>query len=125
MSAELVNVVLRLRARIKSALVDAGVAATLEPIGLDTITGKRPNGSTTLPFARGKEMAWDATISYTCAPSYTAIASTSARAVATRAEAYKKRMYASLVDCNRIDFRPVGFETLGAFGRMHRCFSTR
>ena len=101
-------------ARIKRALVDAGVASTLEPIGLDTANGKRLDGSTILPFARGKEMAWDATISHTCAPSYMSIASTSARAVASRAEANKDKKYSSLTD--RVDFRAVGLETLGAFG---------
>ena len=59
-------------------------------------------------------MAWDATISHTCTPSYTSLASSSARAVASRAEVNKERKYVSIAD--RVDFKPVGLETLGAFG---------
>ena len=57
-------------ARIKRALADAGIATTLEPVGLDVANGKRPDGLTILSFTRGREMAWDATISHTCAPTY-------------------------------------------------------
>ena len=39
---------LEVNLRIKNALSDAGIASTLEPIGLDTSTGKRPDGSTVL-----------------------------------------------------------------------------
>ena len=59
-------------------------------------------------------MAWDATISHTCAPTYIPSTAGSAGAAAEIAEAKKFRKYASLHD--RADFRAVGLETLGAFG---------
>ena len=100
--------------RIRCALASAGVAATLEPVGLDLSDGKRPDGATVLPYSRGREMAWDATIRHTCAPSYIPAASSAARAVAEEAETQKLRKYESLSD--RVDFRAVGLETLGSFG---------
>ena len=101
-------------ARIQRALQLAGVAATLEPIGLNLEDGKRPDGSTILPFSRGLEMAWDATIHHTCAPTYIPAAATKARAAAMIAENSKNRKYEVLR--GRVDFRAVGLETLGAFG---------
>ena len=100
--------------RIKRALAEAGIAATLEPIGLDVANGKRPDGTTVLPFARGREMAWDATIIHTCAPTYISATATAPRAAGELAEEKKVRKYASIAD--RVDFRAVGLETLGAFG---------
>ena len=105
-------------ARIKRALADAGVASTLEPVGLDVANGKRPDGATILPFARGREMAWDATICHTCAPTYISATAVNPRAAAELAESKKARKYASISD--RIDFRAVGIETLGAFGSSAR-----
>ena len=100
--------------RIQHALQSAGVAATLEPIGLNLTDGKRPDGCTILPFTRGKEMAWDATVCHTCAPTYIAAASTKARSVAETAEGHKDQKYRPLSD--RVLFRAVGLETFGAFG---------
>ena len=59
-------------------------------------------------------MAWDATISHTCAPTYIPSTAGTAGAAAELAEARKDRKYTNLRD--RVDFRPVGLETLGAFG---------
>ena len=101
-------------ARIARAHHLAGVAATLEPIGLNLNDGKRPDGSTILPYTRGREMAWDATICHTCAPTYIPAASSKARAVAEIAEARKDQKYRALAD--RVEFRAVGLETLGVFG---------
>ena len=100
--------------RIRAALASAGVAAILEPVGLDVGAGKRPDGVTVLPFARGREMAWDATICHTCAPSHIPASAANSGAAAAMAEAGKERKYASIRD--RVDFRPVGLETLGSFG---------
>ena len=72
--------------RIWCVLASAGVAATLEFVGMDLSDGKRPDGATVLPYSRGREMAWDATIRHTCAPSYIPAALSVARAVAEEAE---------------------------------------
>ena len=93
------------------------MATTLKPVCLDLTYGKRPDGATILPFARGLEMAWDAsyaTISHTCVPTYIFLTVGSSGAAAKIAVAKKFRKYASLHD--RADFRAVGLETLGAFG---------
>ena len=59
-------------------------------------------------------MAWDATIIHTCAPSHLHASAIAARAAAAVAESHKTQKYADLGD--RYDFRPIGVETLGAFG---------
>ena len=59
-------------------------------------------------------MAWDATIVHTCAASHLSSSAVSQRAAAGAAETLKARKYADLAD--RFDFRPVGVESLGAFG---------
>ena len=65
-------------------------------------------------------MAWDATISHTCAPTYILACAQTAGAVASLAEARKDNKYTELKD--RIEFRAVGLETLGAFGPGARAF---
>ena len=76
--------------------------------------GKRPDGATVLPYERGLPMAWDATIVHTCAQSYRQLTSVNAGAATGAAEIRKRRKYSALSE--RIDFRPVGLETLGPFG---------
>ena len=67
-----------------------------------------------LPFARGREIAWDATVCHTCAPTYISATEGNQRAVAELTESKKARKYASTAD--RVDFLAVGIETLGTFG---------
>ena len=86
----------------------------MEPIGLDLTNCKRPDGATILPFARGLEIAWDATILHTFAPTYIPSTAGSAGAAEKIAEAKRFRKYASLHD--QAYFHAVGLETLGAFG---------
>ena len=65
-------------------------------------------------------MAWDATISHTCAPTYVPACAQTAGAAAKLAEARKNLKYDELKD--RIEFRAVGLETLGTFGPGARVF---
>ena len=65
-------------------------------------------------------MAWDATVSHTCAHTYVPACAQTAGAAAFLAEARKNTKYAELND--RIEFRAVGLETLGAFGPGARAF---
>ena len=59
-------------------------------------------------------MAWDATVIHTCAPSHLHVSAVTARAAATAGELRKSKKYADMSE--QYDFRPVGMETLGAFG---------
>ena len=83
-------------ARIKCALADGGTATTVEPVGLDVANGKRPDGSTILPFARGRDMACYATIIHTCATTYISATAATPRAAAELAKEKKARKYASI-----------------------------
>ena len=44
------------------AIQRADMPAAKEPVGLIRQDGKRPDGVTLIPWARGKPMAWDVTI---------------------------------------------------------------
>ena len=63
---------------------------------------------------------WDATCPDTFAPSYSALATIEAGAVAAKAEAGKCQIYSHL-DPNHL-FEPVAIETSGAFGPSTRVF---
>src|SRR6218665_996997 len=52
------------------ALTKADTPCTKEPSGLIRTDGKRPDGATLVPWARGKYIAWDFTAIHTCAASY-------------------------------------------------------
>ena len=102
--------------RILKALASCGVASALEPAGHDVGDGKPPDGATILS-TRTDERLRGTTVSHTCAPTY--ITSTAIpHAAATLAEAHKERKYEALGD--RVEFRAVGLETLGAFGNGAR-----
>jgi len=60
-------------------------------------------------------MAWDATITHTCAPTHLHASAINVRAAATPSEGrLKAQKYADMTE--RFDFRPFAVETLGAFG---------
>ena len=81
---------------------------------------KRPDGISVVPWRRGKLLVWDATCPDTFAPSYSALATIEAEAVAAKAEAGKCQIYSHL-DPNHL-FEPVAIETSGAFGPSTRVF---
>jgi len=103
-----------LNSRIRDLLGEAGFPAVLEPTGLAARDARRFDGVTVAAFERGRPMAWDATIIHTCAPSHLHASAVAAQAAATGAESLKAQKYRDLSD--RYDFRPIGVETLGAFG---------
>ena len=100
--------------RIRDILGEAGCIARLEPQGLPARDSRRFDGVTVAAFERRRPMAWDATIVHTCAASHLSSSAVSQRAAAGAAETLKARKYADLA--GRFDFRPVGVESLGAFG---------
>ena len=48
----------------------AQIPAVKEPVGLSRDDGKRPDGATLIPWARGKALAWDVTVADTFALSH-------------------------------------------------------
>jgi len=102
------------------ALQRAKVPAAKEPTGLVRSDGKRPDGATMVPWARGRCMAWDVTVSDTLAPSHVQTSATRAGAVAEQSEALKINKYASIAISHT--FIPLAFETLGAWGKQAQQF---
>jgi hypothetical protein len=93
------------------AMGRARIAAVKEPSGLDTVGGKRPDGATVIPWARGKCLAWDATTPDTVASSHLQETQLVAGSAANRAAARKSIKYAA-IEHSHI-FVPVAIETLG------------
>ncbi len=96
------------------ALASAGVAAILEPRGLDRGDGRRPDGITIYPFRQGKMLAWDATCVNTFSSTHLIECAANAGAAASSAEARKRQRYADLGQ--RYDFVPLTVETTGVLG---------
>ena len=99
---------------IKRTLNTAGLPAILEPVGLDSADGKRPDGITVFPFSQGKSLVWDATCSDTFCQTSLLDSALNPGSAANKAEERKMRYYQSLQDRHR--FVPVSIETSGTYG---------
>ena len=97
------------------SLLSCNIPATLEPRGLFRSDGKRPDGQTLVPWARGKCLVWDATVVDTFAPSHLPQTALAVGAAADRAESKKTQKYADI--CNAYHFVPFAVETLGTIGK--------
>ena len=95
------------------ALGRANIAACKEPTGLLTGDGKRPDGATIIPWARGKCLAWDATTPDTLAMSHLQDTKRLAGSAAKTAACNKKTKYA-VIEQSHI-FMPVAVETFGSW----------
>ena len=93
------------------ALIKAGIPSVKEPPGLIRTDGKRPDGATQIPWASGKCLTWDVTVTDTLAASNISISSASAGASAEKAANRKVEKYADLTAT--YCFQPLAFETLG------------
>ena len=84
-----------------------------EPNGLFRSDGKRPDGTTMVPWSGGKVLVWDATCPDTVAPSYSSLATREAGMVAEEEKRQKKAKYSHLerLYC----YIPVAVETFGVF----------
>ena len=82
---------------IKRALASAGTPSVLEPPGLSTTDGKRPDGLTLFPWSGGKSAVWDFTCRDTLAASHVAGTSREIGKAAMEAEASKLALYKELV----------------------------
>ena len=78
--------------------------------------GKRPDGTTLLPWARGKPMAWDVTVADTYAESYLASTTLATGTAADKAAANKEIKYSALASTHI--FFPVAFETSCVMNRL-------
>ena len=94
---------------IYRAFYRADIPAVKEPTGLTRTEGKRPDGSTLVPWSAGKSVIWDVTIADTMASSYAAISSVSAELVAEQSSARKLAKYSELA-INHI-FVPIAMES--------------
>lgn len=101
---------------IQRALKSAGIPAILEPQGCSRPDGKKPDGMTLTPWARGKSLLWDFTCADTFAPSYLNSSSRNVGSVARRAEIKKFDHYIHLT--SQFIFIPVAVETSGVFGKL-------
>ena len=91
----------------------ARVQCTKEPTDLLRSDGKRPDGVTLIPWARGRCLTWDVTVPDTCAISHIASTSYLPRAAAEHAATLKKQKYAALSQTH--EFVPLAIETSGVF----------
>jgi len=94
----------------------AQVPAVKEPVGLSRDDGKRPDGVTLLPWARGKPLAWDVTVPDTYADSYLTDTATIAGATANKAASSKEAKYRQLANSHM--FVPVAVETAGTWNHL-------
>jgi hypothetical protein len=98
---------------VHRALVRAGIAAVKEPNGLLPASSLRPDGTTLIPWAAGKCLAWDATTPDTLAASHLSSTSGLAGAAAEHASIQKNQKYSSLSPSHH--FVAIAIETLGAW----------
>ena len=99
---------------IKRALGSAQTSAVLEPPGLSRRDGKRPDGLTIYPWARGRCLVWDYTCRDTMAQSNIQVSSQGAAKLASKAESDKVSHYIDLA--SNFIIQPIATETLGSWG---------
>jgi len=90
--------------------------AVKEPINLMWDDNKRPDGTTLLPLARGKPMAWDVTVQDTHAESHTGNTATKPGAAAQKTAQNKIDKYSKLASTHI--FYPLAIETAGTWHEM-------
>ena len=98
------------------AIKRAQIPAVKEPTGLSRTDGKRPDGATLLPWAKGKPLAWDVTVPDTYADSHIAQSATTPCATADQAANKKTAKYQHLASTHL--FFPVAIETSGAYNNL-------
>ena len=98
----------------------AQIPSTKEPTGLSRSDGKRPDGATMIPWARGQCLTWDVTSPDTLAQSHLHASAMKASAAATKAESSKVSKYSAIATTHI--FVPLAFETLGSWGEQAQNF---
>jgi len=92
------------------------VPAVKEPVSLVIGDNKRPDGTTLLPWAKGKPMAWDVTVPDTYAESHINGTMTSPGLAADQAAQQKMDKYSKLLSTHI--FCPVAVETAGTWNGL-------
>ena len=100
---------------VHRTLTAANIPATLEPRGLCRLDGKRPDGLTIIPWAKGRTLVWDVTCWDSFAPSNIRMSSSRAGSLADHAAERKRSLYEEL-SITHI-FQPIAFESTGVFGQ--------
>ena len=98
------------------AIKRAQMPAVKEPVSLMRDDNKRPDGTTLLPWARGKPMAWDVTVPDTCAESHIGSTATKPGAAAHKKAQNKIDKYSKLASTHI--FYPFAIETAGTWHVM-------
>jgi hypothetical protein len=97
------------------SISSAGFPATTEPLGLCRSDGKRPDGSTYVPWNKGKCLTWDVTCPDTFAKSHSKTSSTSPGLTANVSEDKKIKKYEDIMKAYL--FTPIAIETMGPWGQ--------
>ena len=100
---------------IARGLSSAGYQSRLEPTNLVRNDGKRPDGTTLIPWEKGRYLVWDATCPDTYAASYVSMSANQPGAAADMAEKRKLAKYCQLP--RSTVFVPVAVETSGCYGQ--------
>jgi len=98
---------------IHRALGKAGVATVKEPMRLLVGISRRPDGASLIPWARGKCLAWDATLPDSLTASHLPSTRITPGAAASRAATLQRQKYSTLTSSHI--FMPTAVETLGAW----------
>ena len=101
---------------IQRALKSGEVPSIREPPGCSRSDGKKPDGLTLVPWAKGKSLLWDYTCADTYAKSYVNRTSHDKGYAAKQAEDEKYKNYTDLMD--QFIFVPIATETSGIFGKV-------
>ena len=94
----------------------AQIPAVQEPVSVIRLDGKRPDGVTLLPLARGKPLARDITVPDTYAESHLQDTACRPGAAADKAAANKSSKYCDLAGTHL--FFPAAIETAGTWNQM-------
>jgi len=89
------------------------IRAVKQPVGLLRQDGKRPDGTTILPWSTGKPLAWDVTVPDTYADAHVSNTAMETGAAASLAATNKTNKYCQL-SATHI-FTPVAIETAGTW----------
>jgi len=98
------------------AIKRAQVPAVKEPVSLTLEDNKRPDGTTLLPWAKGKPLAWDVTVPDTCAESHIADTVSTPGAAAHQAAQHKIAKYSKLASTHM--FYSIAIQTAGTWDDM-------
>jgi len=90
--------------------------AVKEPVSLTLGDNKRPDGTTLLPWAKGKPLAWDVTVPDTYAKSHIADTVSTPGAAVHQAAQHKIAKYSKLASTHV--FYPIAIETAGTWDDM-------